>query len=64
MHTDPTENRTQLLVLADQFRQKGYTCEEIREEEATIHIFRLEANVSPARLPDLSLFPATHLHSN
>ena len=64
MHTDPTESRTQLIVLAEQFRQKGYTCEEIREDEATIHIFRLEANALPPRLPDLSLFPATHLHSN
>jgi hypothetical protein len=64
MHTDPTESRTQLLVLADQFRQKGYSCEEIREEETTIHIFRLEAVKATPSLPDLSLFPATHLHSN
>ena len=39
MCTDPKENRTQVdSILLDEFRRKGYTCEEIEQQDATIFI--------------------------
>lgn len=39
MHTNPKKNRTQVdHILIDQFRRKGYKCEEIEEKDATILI--------------------------
>lgn len=43
MHTNPKENRTQVdHILLDQFRRKGYKCEEIEENDATVFIIKHE----------------------
>jgi hypothetical protein len=43
MHTDPKKNRTQIdHILLEQFRRKGYKCEEVEEQNATIFIFTHE----------------------
>ena len=43
MHTNPKENRTQVdTILLDQFRRKGYKCEEIEENDATVFIIKHE----------------------
>lgn len=43
MHTNPKENRTRVdHILLEQFLRKGYKCEEIHEEDATIFIFTHE----------------------
>lgn len=43
MHTNPKENRTRLdQILLEQFLCKGYKCEEIREEDATVFIITHE----------------------
>jgi hypothetical protein len=43
MHTNPKENRTQVdHILLDQFRRKGYKCEEVEEKDATIFIIKHE----------------------
>lgn len=39
MQKDPKKDRTQLdYILLEQFRRKGYKCEEIEEENATLFI--------------------------
>ncbi|HWI93490.1 MAG TPA: hypothetical protein VNT20_19555 [Flavisolibacter sp.] len=39
MHTNPKENRTRVdHILLEEFHRKGYKCEEIKEEDATIFI--------------------------
>ena len=40
MYSIPNENRTQPLT--EQFKHKGYSCEEVSEEDATILIFTHE----------------------
>jgi len=41
MYTNPKENRTQIdHILLEQFRRKGYNCEEVCEENATIFIIK------------------------
>ena len=46
MYTDPKKNRTQpALILVEQFRHKGYQCEEIREEDSTILILKHDKKV-------------------
>jgi len=43
MHTDPKKNRTQVdHILLEQFRRKGYKCEEIEENDATIFVIKHE----------------------
>ena len=43
MYTNPKENRTQVdQILLEQFRRKGYKCEEILQEDATIFIIKHE----------------------
>ena len=43
MHTNPKENRTRVdNILLEQFRRKGYNCEEIPEKEATVFIITHE----------------------
>jgi hypothetical protein len=39
MHTDPKKNRTQVdCILLEEFRRKGYKCQEIEQQDATIFI--------------------------
>jgi hypothetical protein len=41
MHTNPNENRPFFNdILFEQFRRKGYHCEEIKEENSTIFIVK------------------------
>jgi hypothetical protein len=43
MFTNPKENRTHSsFILIEQFRRKGYRCEEVKEEKATIFIITHE----------------------
>ncbi len=43
MHTNPKENRTCVdHVLIEQFLRKGYRCEEIQEQNATVFIITHE----------------------
>jgi hypothetical protein len=43
MYTNPKENRTQVdHILLEQFRRKGYKCEEICEENATTFVITHE----------------------
>ena len=43
MYTNPKENRTQTdSLLFEQFRRKGYKCEEIKEDDSTIFIIKYE----------------------
>lgn len=43
MHADSKKNRTQIdHVLLEQFRYKGYKCEEVKEQNATIFIITHE----------------------
>lgn len=43
MYTNPKENRTRIdHILLEEFRRKGYKCEEIREQDATIFIITHE----------------------
>ena len=43
MFTDPKKNRTQLdSILLEQFRRKGYRCEEIEEDDTTTFIITYE----------------------
>lgn len=43
MYTNPKENRTPIdHILLEQFRRKGYKCEEVCEENATIFIIKHE----------------------
>lgn len=43
MQTNPKENRAPLpFILIEEFRRKGYKCEEIREENSTIFIMKHE----------------------
>jgi hypothetical protein len=43
MHTNPKENRTRVdHILLEQFFRKGYKCEEIFEQNATIFIITYE----------------------
>lgn len=43
MHTNPKENPSQPdPILIEQFRRKGYRCEEVKQEDATILILRHE----------------------
>ena len=43
MYTNPKENRTQVdHILLEQFRRKGYKCEEVLEEGATVFIIKHE----------------------
>ncbi len=43
MQTNPKENRTPLpFILIQEFRRKGYKCEEIREGNSTIFIMKHE----------------------
>lgn len=45
MFTNPKENRTQTTCnLSEQFRQKGYQCLSVREEDSTILILTHEKN--------------------
>ena len=45
MYTNPKENRTQSpFILIEEFRRKGYKCQEIKEENATIFIITHEKN--------------------
>lgn len=45
MYLNPNENRTRAAcILGEQFRRKGYNCEEIREKDATILVFTHERN--------------------
>jgi hypothetical protein len=47
MYTNPKENRTSVdHILLEQFRRKGYKCEEILEEDATIFIIKHERKQS------------------
>ena len=47
MFTNPKENRTQIdHILLEQFRRKGYRCEEVCEENATIFIIKHEKKQS------------------
>ena len=39
MHTNPKENRILVdRILLEEFHRKGYKCEEVKEEDATIFI--------------------------
>ena len=41
MYTDPKKNRTHIdHILLEQFRRKGYKCEEVLQHDATIFIIR------------------------
>ncbi|MGZ3846049.1 MAG: hypothetical protein ACXVBH_08330 [Flavisolibacter sp.] len=43
MYTNPKENRTQVdQILLEQFRRKGYKCEEILQDGATVFIITHE----------------------
>jgi hypothetical protein len=43
MYTDPKQNLIQVdHILIEQFRRKGYKCEEIKEQNATIIIISHE----------------------
>ena len=43
MNTNPNENRTPVdRILLEQFLRKGYRCEEINEDDATVFIFTHE----------------------
>lgn len=43
MHTNPKENHTRAdHILLEQFRRKGYKCEEVSEDNAIIFIIRHE----------------------
>jgi hypothetical protein len=43
MNTNPKKDRTQVdCILLEQFRRKGYVCEEIQEQDATIFIITHE----------------------
>jgi hypothetical protein len=43
MHTDPKKNRTHVdHILLEQFRRKGYKCEEVKEPDATVFIITHE----------------------
>ncbi|MGZ3940396.1 MAG: hypothetical protein ACXVBK_16615 [Flavisolibacter sp.] len=43
MYTNPKENRTHVdQILLEQFRRKGYKCEEILQDGATVFIIKHE----------------------
>lgn len=43
MHTNPNENRTRVdRILLEQFLRKGYKCEEVHEDDATVFIITHE----------------------
>lgn len=52
MHTNPKESRTQIdQVLIEQFLRKGYKCEEIFEQDATVFIITHEKKNTDAITP-------------
>jgi hypothetical protein len=52
MHTDPEKNRTPVdHILLDQFRRKGYKCEEIEEQEATIFVITHDKKTTATTTP-------------
>jgi hypothetical protein len=41
MYSNPKENRTQVdRILLEEFRRKGYKCEEILQDDATVFIIK------------------------
>jgi hypothetical protein len=47
MHTDPKKNRTYVDdILLEQFRRKGYKCDEVEEQDATIFIITHEKKIT------------------
>lgn len=47
MQTDPKKNRTQVdHILLEQFRRKGYKCEEVEQQEATLFIITHEKKIT------------------
>jgi hypothetical protein len=47
MHTNPKKSRTQVdHVLLEQFRRKGYKCEEIEQQDATIFIITHQKKIT------------------
>jgi hypothetical protein len=47
MYANPNENRTYTAcILGEQFRRKGYKCEEVRQKDATILIVTHEKKIS------------------
>jgi hypothetical protein len=52
MYTNPKKNRTPVdHILLDQFRRKGYKCEEIEEQEATIFIITHDRKTTNTTTP-------------
>jgi|KBSSwiStaDraftv2_1062776.scaffolds.fasta_scaffold3927277_1 hypothetical protein len=45
MYANPNENHT-ACILGEQFRRKGYNCEEVRQKDATILIVTHEKKIS------------------
>lgn len=46
MYANPNENRTYTAcILGEQFRRKGYNCEEVRQKDATILILTHEKKI-------------------
>ena len=45
MYANPNENQT-ACILGEQFRRKGYNCEEVRQKDATILIVTHEKKIS------------------
>lgn len=52
MHTDPKKDRTPVdQILLEQFRRKGYKCEEIEQQESTIFIITHERKLTEMIMP-------------
>ena len=45
MYANPNENHT-ACILGEQFRRKGYNCEEVRQQDATILIVKHEKKLN------------------
>ena len=55
MHTELKKNRIQVdNILLEQFRRKGYKCQEIEQQEATIFILTHEKKVTDIVTPVIS----------
>ncbi|MBO9682690.1 MAG: hypothetical protein J7502_08500 [Flavisolibacter sp.] len=55
MHTEPKKSRTQVDdILLEQFRRKGYKCQEIEQQDATIFILTHEKKVTDTVTPVIS----------
>ena len=59
MYANPNENHT-TCILVEQFRRKGYNCEEVRQHDATILIVKHEKKLNYGLQNRHSAIPTTN----